>query len=48
VGAEGATELVVVAHDLPYANVRPDHVAAVRLLTTPAVEPDWSTSKQYE
>jgi hypothetical protein len=47
VGAEGAIEIVA-ARGVRYANLRPDHVAAVRLLPTAIVEPDWSTSKQYE
>jgi hypothetical protein len=48
VGANGATEIVAQARGLRYANVRPDHVAAVRLLPSTVVAPDWSTSKRDE
>ncbi len=46
--AAGATELVPLSAGNYYANVMPDHVAAVRLRAVVASAPDVSTSKSYE
>jgi hypothetical protein len=45
---DGATEIVPLSAGNYYANVMPDHVAAVRMRAVVATVSDSSTSKRYE